>query len=45
MLSIIIWKVADEFISPKNIIMGLNSPSLVLNAAFHLSPFLMQMLL
>ena len=42
---IIVWKVAGELVSPKNITVGLNSPLLVMNAAFHLSPFLMCMLL
>jgi len=42
---IIIWKVAGEFINPKNMTVGLNSPSGVRNAAFHLSPSLMWMLL
>src|SRR6266481_2472849 len=42
---IIIWKVAGEFVSPKNMMVGLNSPSGVRKAAFHLSPSLMRMLL
>src|SRR5713226_7135730 len=42
---IIIWKVAGELVSPKNITIGSKSPSGVRNAAFHLSPSLIQMLL
>src|SRR6266404_8423030 len=42
---IIIWKVAGEFVSPKNMTVGSNSPSGVRKAAFHSSPFLMRMLL
>ena len=42
---IIIWKVAGELVSPKNITVGSNSPSGVRKAAFHLSPGLMRMLL
>ena len=37
---IIIWKVAGEFVRPKNIMVGSNSPSGVRNAAFYLSPSL-----
>ncbi len=40
MVFIIIWKVAGEFVRPKNITVGSNSPSGVRNAAFHLSPSL-----
>ena len=40
-----VWKVAGEFVSPKNITVGSNSPSGVRNAPFHLSPSLIQMLL
>jgi len=43
--SIIAWKVAGELHIPKNITVGSNSPRLVLNAAFHSSPFLIRMLL
>ena len=45
MVFIIIWKVAGEFVSPKNMTIGSNSPSGVKKAAFHLSPGLIQMLL
>jgi hypothetical protein len=34
-----------EFVRPKNITVGSKSPLLVLKVAFHLSPFLIQMLL
>ncbi len=39
------WKVAREFVSLKNITVGLNRPLLVLKAAFHSSPSLMCTLL
>ena len=42
---IIIWKVAGELVSPKNITVGSKSPSGVKKAAFHSSPGLMRMLL
>src|SRR6266403_6415227 len=42
---IIIWKVAGEFVSAKNITVGSNRPSGVRKAAFHLSPSLIRMLL
>src|SRR6266576_6354844 len=42
---IIIWNVAGELVSPKNMTVGSNSPSGVRNAAFHSSPSLMRMLL
>src|SRR5229473_8649456 len=42
---IIIWKVAGELVSLKNITIGSKSPSGVRKAAFHSSPFWMQMLL
>src|SRR6266478_1516482 len=45
MVFIIIWKVAGEFVSPKNITVGSNSPSGVRNVAFHSSPSLIRMLL
>jgi hypothetical protein len=45
MVFIIIWKVAGEFVRPKNITVGSNSPSGVRNAAFHSSPGLMRTLL
>jgi len=45
MMFIIIWKVAREFVSLKNITVGSNRPSGVRKAAFHLSPSLILMLL
>jgi hypothetical protein len=42
---IIVWKVAGELVSPKNIMVGSNSPLLVIKAAFHSSPFLIRTLL
>jgi hypothetical protein len=42
---IIVWNVAGELVSPKNMTVGSNSPSLVIKAAFHLSPSLIRMLL
>src|SRR6267142_2989653 len=42
---IIIWNVAGELVSPKNITVGSNRPSCVRNTAFHSSPSLMQTLL
>ena len=45
MVFIIIWKVAGEFMSLKNITVGSNSPSGVRKAAFHSSPGLIQILL
>ena len=45
MASIIAWNVAGELHIPKNITVGLKSPQLVLKAAFHSSPFLIQTLL
>src|SRR5258708_40194105 len=42
---IIIWKVAGELVSPKNITVGSKSPSGVRNAAFHSSPSLIRTLL
>ena len=42
---IIIWKVAGELVRPKNITIGLKSPSGVKNTAFHSSPGLIRMLL
>src|SRR6266446_7606224 len=45
MVFIIIWKVAGEFVRPKNMTIGSNSPSGVRKAAFHSSPSLMQILL
>ena len=45
MVFIIIWKVAGEFVSPKNMTIGSKSPSGVRKAAFHLSPSLIWILL
>src|SRR6266404_4900900 len=45
MVFIIIWKVAGEFVSLKNITVGSNSPSGVRKAAFHSSPSLILILL
>jgi len=45
MLSIMAWKVAGELHMPKNMTVGSNSPLLVLKAAFHSLPFLIQILL
>ena len=45
MVFIIIWKVAGEFVNPKNMTVGSNSPSGVRKAAFHSSPGLMRILL
>src|SRR6266567_8394098 len=45
MVFIIIWNVAGELVRPKNITVGLNSPSGIRNAAFHSSPSLMRTLL
>src|SRR5258708_34088593 len=42
---IIIWKVAGELVSPKNMTVGSKSPSGVRNATFGSSPGLMRMLL
>jgi hypothetical protein len=42
---IIIWKVAGELVRLKNMTSGLKSPAGVSNAAFHLSPCLIRMLL
>lgn len=39
------WKVAGEFVSPKNITVGSNNPLFVTNVAFHSSPSLIRMLL
>ena len=35
-LFIIVWNIAGEFSDPKNITVGLNNPSRVVNATFHL---------
>src|SRR6266478_6403938 len=45
MVFIIIWNVAGEFVSPKNITVGSNRPSGVRKAAFHSSPSLIRILL
>src|SRR6266404_2622781 len=45
MVFIIIWKVAGELVSPKNITVGSNRPSGVRKAAFHSSPSLILILL
>jgi hypothetical protein len=45
MESIIAWKVAGELHIPKNIMVGLNNPQFVLNAAFHWSLVLILTLL
>ncbi len=37
MVFIIVWNVARELVSPKNMTVGLYRPSLVMNAAFHWS--------
>ena len=44
-LFIIVWNVAGELVSPKNITRGSNNPLLVRNAAFHSSPSLIRTLL
>ena len=45
MVFIIVWKVAGEFVSLKNMTVSLKSPSFVVKAAFHWSPSLICMLL
>src|SRR6266481_6490667 len=45
MVFIIIWNVAGEFVRPKNMTVGSNSPSGVRKVAFHSSPSLIWMLL
>src|SRR6266404_4777799 len=45
MVFIIIWNVAGELVSPKNITVGSNSPSGVRKVAFHSSPSLILILL
>ena len=40
-----VWKVAGLLVKPKNMTKGLKSPWWVQKAAFHLSPFFIQMLL
>ena len=39
------WKVAGEFMSPKNMTVGSKSPLWVIKEAFHWCPSLIQMLL
>ena len=45
MVFIIIWNVAGELVSPKNMTMGSNNPSWVRNVAFPSSPSLIWILL
>ena len=40
-----VWNVAGEFVSPKNITKGSNNPRFVWKAAFHSSSSFMRMLL
>ena len=42
---IMVWNIAGEFVSPKNITVGLNNPSSVINTAFYSSPFFILILL
>ena len=42
---IIVWKVTGEFVSPKNMTIGSNDPSSVINTAFYSSPFFIYTLL
>ena len=42
---IIVWNIASEFVNPKNIIVGLNDPSGVVNTTFHSSPSFILILL
>ncbi|EGN91038.1 hypothetical protein SERLA73DRAFT_81362 [Serpula lacrymans var. lacrymans S7.3] len=42
---IIVWNVAGEFVSPKNMTNGSNNPRFVLNAALCSSPSLIRILL
>jgi hypothetical protein len=42
---IIVWKVAGELVSLKNMMVSSNRPSLVMKAAFHSSPSLIHTLL
>ena len=45
MVFIMVWNVAGELVSPKNMTIGSYSPSLVMKAAFHWSFGLMSTLL
>ena len=45
MAFIMVWKVAGEFVSPKNITVGSKSPLLVWKAAFNSSPSFIHTLL
>jgi len=45
MLSIMCWKVAGEFVRPKNITVSSNNPYFVVNAAFHQSSSAIRILL
>src|SRR6266702_4413611 len=45
MVSIMVWNVLGEFVSPKNMTQGSKSPKLVLKAPFSWSPSLMRTLL
>ena len=40
-----VWNVEGELHKPKNMTLGSKSPLLVMNAAFHSSPFLIRTLL
>ena len=44
-LFIMAWNIVSEFVSSKNIIVGLNNPSGVVNIIFHLSSFFICILL
>ena len=44
-LFIITWNIADEFVILKNIIVGLKNFTCIVNTLFHLSPFLILILL
>ena len=41
-LFIIIWNIIGDFVSQKNITVGSNDPSGVMNITFHLSPFIIE---
>jgi len=40
-----VWNMADEFVNPKNMTVGSNDSSGIVKATFHLSPFLILILL